>query len=320
METGMKHPNKQVWFLPICLALLMGFILSAPSLASEGAWSHYVQGTYGDFGFGIAPAPGFSFRNDLIFNNSVVGESMFGGKGYGKVSQNSTTDLMKFFYFFDAPAISGRVGFGLLVPAVFNADAKGWLKAWKFDDAGSGTGNGFADAAIIPFMINTNKGDCHLTLYPAFFLPTGYYNKNKLVSLGRNYYSADLNAGFTWLNPKLKVEASFNAGYMINSNNSATAYRTGDEFHFDYMVAHHPWARFGYGLTGYIYQQVTGDSNRGAILGPNKSSAIGYGPALMYTPKVFGKDLTLIAKWLHDTEATNRFRGETIFLSFAFSL
>ena len=153
----MKHPNKQVWFLPICLALLMSFALAAPSLAAEGAWSHYVQGTYGDFGFGIAPAPGFSFRNDLIFNNSVVGESMFGGKGYGKVSQNSTTDLMKFFYFFDAPAISGRVGFGLLVPAVFNADAKGWLKAWKFDDAGSGTGNGFADAEEETLLRQVNE-------------------------------------------------------------------------------------------------------------------------------------------------------------------
>lgn len=306
--------------MALLVTLVLVILCASPARGSEGAWSHYVQGTYGDFGFGLAPSPGFSFRNDLIINNSVTGKSIFGGRGYAKVSQNSMTDLMKFFYFFNLPAISGSIGFGVLVPAVPSANADGRLKAGPLSKAGSGTGNGFADIAVLPFILNMKRENFHISFLPAIFLPTGYYNSNRLVSLGRNYTSLDLNLGFTWIDPKLKIEGSFNAGYMINSNNSAVSYRTGDELHIDYIVAHHPWERFGYGLTGYVYQQVTGDTGKGAILGPNKSSALGYGPAAMYTPKLFGKDVSFIAKWLHDTTTANRFKGETVFLSVAFSL
>jgi hypothetical protein len=40
----------------------------------------------------------------------------------------------------------------------------------------------------------------------------------------------------------------------------------------------------------------------------------------MFTPKVFGKDFTIIGKWLHDAATNNRFGGETLFLPVAFSL
>ncbi|MBA4418998.1 MAG: hypothetical protein C0392_14005 [Syntrophus sp. (in: bacteria)] len=308
----------------VFLALLFLILASATdpsrSMAAESSWSHYVQGTYGDFGFGLTPAAGFSFRNDLIYNNSSVGQHIFGGRAYAHATQNSVIDLMKFFYFFDVPIISGRVGFGALVPGVINANADAKLSAGPFHVGGSGHGNGFADIAALPLIVNVNKGNFHVSFLPAIYLPTGYYNSNKLVSLGRNYYSVDLNTGFTWLDPKLGLEASFNVGYMVNSSNNGTSYKTGDEFHLDYLIAQHLSPRFGFGLTGYVYQQVKGDTGTGAILGSNKSSAIGYGPAVMYTPKVFGKDITIIGKWLHDTVTQNRFKGETVFLSFAFSL
>jgi len=305
----------------LCLALFHVAVNPAPLSAAEGSWSHYVQGTYGDFGFGVIPAAGFSFRNDLIYNNSSTGQHVFGGKAYAKASQDSVTDLMKFFYFFDVPAISGRIGFGALVPAVFSAHADAKLTAGPYQVAGSGYANGFSDIAALPLIVNVNKGNFHFAFLPAVFLPTGYYNSNKLVSLGRNYYSLDLNTGFTWLDPKLGLETSFNAGYMFNSSNNATSYKTGDEFHLDFLVAQHLSKSFGFGITGYVYQQTTGDTGTGAILGSNKSSAMGYGPAIMYTlPKILGKDVTIIGKWLHDTSAQNRFMGETVFLSFAFSL
>jgi hypothetical protein len=77
--------------------------------------------------------------------------------------------------------------------------------------------------------------------------------------------------------------------------------------------------RFGFGVTGYVYQHATGDTGTGAILGPDKSSAAGFGPAIMYSPNIFIKDFTIIGKWLHDTSAQNRFMGDTVFLSFAFA-
>jgi len=307
------------FLIMLCMALLYTAANPAPSPAAEGSWSHYVQGTYGDFGFGVIPTAGFSFRNDLIYNKSSVDQRIFGGKAYAEATQDSVIDLMKFFYFYDVPVISGKIGFGALVPGVFNANADASLKAGSFQKAGSGHAGGFSDIAALPLIVNANKGNFHFTFLPAIFLPTGYYNSNELVSLGRNYYTLDLNAGFTWLDPKLGLETSFNLGYMINSSNNTTSYGTGDEFHLDYMVAQHLSERFGFGVTGYVYQQATGDTGTGAILGPDKSSAAGFGPAIMYSPNIFGKDFTIIGKWLHDTSAQNRFMGDTVFLSFAFA-
>ena len=322
-----KTPGESSVWVRMCRRTLPAVILfilllaSAPqAMAAEGAWSHYVQGTYGDFGFGVIPSSGFSFRNDLFYNNSSVGQNIMGGREHVKADQNSVTNLMKAFYFLDTPAISGRVGFGLLVPAVFSAQAKANLAGTPLNGTERDSGNGFADIAVLPLIVNMNKGNFHFTFLPAIFLPTGYYNKDRLVSLGRNYYSADLNLGFTWLDPRIGLEVSLNAGYMINSQNKALNYKTGDEVHVDYMLAQHLSERFGFGLTGYVYQQVKGDTGDGAILGANRSSAIGYGPAIMYTPKILGKDFTIIGKWLHDTTSQNRFKGETVFLSVAFSL
>ncbi len=316
-----RAPQGKSVFL-LVLTLLTAFLLAypLPSRAAESSWSHYYQGTYGEFGLGMTPSAGFTFRNDLIFNNSVASQTLIGGRGYAKASQNSVTDLMKGFYFFDVPKISGRLGFGVLVPGVFNAEVNGRVNQGKLNAEGYAKTNGFGDIAVLPVIVNVNQGNFHFTFTPALFLPTGYYNSNRIISLGRKYYSVDFNLGFTWLDPKIGLEASYNMGYMINTKNNATQYRTGDEFHLDFLVAQHLSPRFGFGLNGYVYSQASGDSGSGAVFGPYRSSAIGYGPAVIYTPKIFGKDFNLIGKWLHDTTTTNRFKGETIFLSVAFSL
>jgi hypothetical protein len=45
---------------------------------------------------------------------------------------------------------------------------------------------------------------------------------------------------------------------------------------------------------------------------------VGVGPAILYTPKIFGKDVNLITKWLHDVDTKNRFEGNRFFLTVAF--
>jgi hypothetical protein len=80
------------------------------------------------------------------------------------------------------------------------------------------------------------------------------------------------------------------------------------------------------GVTGYYYRQFTDDEGPlvdqlnalGRAGNGFRGEGMGLGPAVLYTPKIFGKDVNLIAKWLHDLDSTNRFEGDRVFLSVAF--
>jgi hypothetical protein len=152
-------------------------------------------------------------------------------------------------------------------------------------------------------------------------VPVGSYDVDHLINTGRNYWALDTTVAYTWLDPKRGHEVSLTAGYLVNARNPDTDYKSGSEFHLDWMVAQHFSERLAVGLTGYMLQQVGKDS--GTLADGNidvagfKGAGFGLGPAVMYTSKTFGRDVTFIAKWIHDLDTKNRFKGDVALLSFA---
>jgi len=65
-------------------------------------------------------------------------------------------------------------------------------------------------------------------------------------------------------------------------------------------------------LTGYLMEQVTGDSGSGAVLGANKASVWALGPAATYSFLLGKTPMTLLAKWTHEVAATRTFEGDTV--------
>jgi len=61
----------------------------------------------------------------------------------------------------------------------------------------------------------------------------------------------------------------------VNTENPDTDYRTGTEFHLDFMLNQFLAESFGIGFHGYYYDQLTGDSGSGAILGDFKADSVG---------------------------------------------
>ncbi len=53
------------------------------------------------------------------------------------------------------------------------------------------------------------------------------------------------------------------------------------------------------------------------MLGDFKAEAAGIGPALLWVPKILGKDVNVIVEWLHEFHAENRLEGDHIFAGFA---
>jgi len=163
--------------------------------------------------------------------------------------------------------------------------------------------------------------DLELTVAPGVRPPTGIYDKNRLLNTGRNYWAFDNTVAYTWLHAKRGHEVSLSLGYIFNTTNPVTKYTTGNEFHLDWLVGQHfNERRFGVGATGYWYIQTTND--QGPLPGrlrPDKFDAqgVGVGAAVLWTPKVFGKDVNLIAKWIHDLYTKRRFEGDLFMISVA---
>lgn len=106
-------------------------------------------------------------------------------------------------------------------------------------------------------------------------------------------------------------------GIMVNTENTATDYRTGTEFHMDFDVNQYLAPSFALGLRGYWYQQIAGDSGSGALLGDFRSSSFGLGLGFFWTPTVAGAPLIIQGTWLHDLAANNRFESNYGILSIA---
>ena len=150
-------------------------------------------------------------------------------------------------------------------------------------------------------------------------MPTGRYEKGEPLNIGRNYYSFDSVMSLTWLDPKLGWEVSVVPGLMINTENPATDYRTGTEFHVDGMLNRYLSQTFAVGLHGYAYAQVESDSGSGVTTPGIKGSSVGLGPSFLWIPSDLGIKGKIVGKWLHEFEAEDRFEGDIFSLTGAFS-
>ena len=70
------------------------------------------------------------------------------------------------------------------------------------------------------------------------------------------------------------------------------------------------------GIHGFYLKQITGDSGAGATLGDFEAKAAGIGPALLWSKEFGERNVSFIAKWLHEFEAENRLEGDHFFVSF----
>jgi len=288
--------------------------------AAEGAIGFYLLGSQTTMA-GYLPPPGtyfldynYYYSGSTDFTLDIAGLTLDGG-----VEADTYYNLLTPMWVAPGKVLGGNVGFLVLVPV-----------AWKRVKAGATLANPALGILAQPQLIDEetafgdpvpglnlgwHQGNWHWTVGTLVNVPIGLWERGNLANIGFNRWAVDVNGAFTWLDPKIGLEVSSAAGFTFIGENPTTDYKTGTEFHYEFAVVQNFSKTFGLGVNGYFYDQVSGDSGRGARLGAFEGRVAAVGPVANLNFTIGKLPVSTSLKYFHEFEAENRLEGDSGFLT-----
>lgn len=320
MKTPLRIPSGMTRLL--VAAAVLAFPGLAP--AEEGGSGHYFPGSMASFIDAVPPSPTFIVRlNVLDYGGSASLTRPIPIAGLTTLGAHADSSGLGLTMLWRPPIDLGprwSYAMSATIPYVFldvNANVATTLpNRMPVGVARSSTTDALGDIVLMPVMVNYNASrDFNLNFRLAAYAPTGNYEVGRLSNTGKNFWTVEPILGLMYFGQKNGRELSVFTGFDFNSQNDATQYKTGTEFHIDGTLAQHFPALgglFGLGASAYDYQQITGDSGAGATLGAFEGSSIGVGPVASYVGKVASLNTVWELKWLDEVQTHDRLQGSTL--------
>ena len=141
-----------------------------------------------------------------------------------------------------------------------------------------------------------------------------------LANTGKNIWFFDTLLGLSYFSHKTGTELTLFGGFGVSTKNTDTDYRNGNVVHVEATLQQYlPLSKqnlVGVGVNGFYYQQVTGDSGRGArFLGPNEGTDVGVGPVLTLIHTAPKSNFSFQAKWLPELDTKRRTNGDWVWVT-----
>jgi len=169
-------------------------------------------------------------------------------------------------------------------------------------------------------VLGWQQGNWYWNIQTLLNVPIGEWQTDSISNIGFHRWALDITPAATWLDPKTGLEVSAAAGFTFNGENPDTNYKTGTEFHVEWAVMEHVSKTLAFGLAGYHYQQITGDSGSGARLGDFKGRVSGLGPDFAYTFVCGKTPVSTELKYFHEFDVENRTTGNSGMLTVSLPL
>jgi hypothetical protein len=289
------------------LTALVAAGLALPAFAMEGAQSPYLKG-YRDFASGVLPPPGVLVRKDI---NVYSGEENSGiPQGQLTTSLRNVNSILGLTVVTPVEVWGGHYGFAIRAAVTDTSADRTVTNRFGGRTSSSGSLTGFNDLVISPLVLGWHRGNWHWNVSATVWLPAGNYQSTRLVNTGRNYWSWSPQFAVTYLDRNAGVEFSAATAYVVNYENTATRYQSGDIAHLDVAAMKVIAPRLWVGAVGYAVSQVTGDSGAGNTLGGRKVQVFGAGPAIRYVINTGKVPVTLTAKYYREFSARNTTEGD----------
>ncbi|MEH6581898.1 MAG: transporter [Halioglobus sp.] len=307
------------------LAVVMFMLMPQWVLAEEGGSGHYFPGSMASFMDGVSPTPTLIFRLNVIdYEGSFDGDVPVPIAGLAALDVDVDSSAVGLTAFWRPSFEMGEnwsYAVSMTVPYVdltVEADVAVPIDPMGRTVRRSDSASGLGDILFFPVMLNyTFSPALSANFRLGFYAPTGDYEVGALANTGKNFWTVEPTAALMYLSPESGVEASVFFGIDFNEKNEDTDYKSGNQAHIEATVAQHfpLWGGgASAGITGFWYQQITGDSGSGAAYGDFKARALGIGPVVSLSRKLDNADLIAEFKWLHESGVERRAEGDTLFL------
>ena len=306
-------------------ALAVSLIAPDGARADEGGISFWLPGLFGSLA-AVPGNPGLSWSNIYVHPQVSAGKTQaFARGGEIDLGIDGTGNLVAFgpTYVLPQLVLGGHLALSLFGVAGQNVGTASAILAGPGGATISGshtdTATGFGD--LLPqASLAWNSGVNNFMTYVTGDVPVGSYDPTRLANLGIGHGAIDGGAGYTYFNPANGHELSAVGGFTYNFENTHTDYQNGIDFHLDWAASQFLNKQVFVGAVGYWFQQVTGDSGSGAILGPFESSIVGIGPQFGYIFPVNDQYQGLFnLKGYLDLASNNRAKGWSVWVTLAFT-
>lgn len=159
-----------------------------------------------------------------------------------------------------------------------------------------------------------HSANLHSVVALDIFAPTGSYSKSDIANIGRNYWAIQPVAGFSYIDPN-GLNGDIKAMWTYNLKNKDTDYKSGQELIIDYSMGWGLGNGWTLGVGGYVYQQLTKDSQNGSTVENNNGKALAIGPSVRYDS---GKGWFVTGKYQTETSVRNRAEGSAFWVKAVF--
>jgi len=215
-------------------------------------------------------------------------------------------------YTFEKLVLGAHFSAGVYVPYV-KMDVSGTVTSAGSSIFQSDSVSGIGDITLLPLLMAWKYDVWQFNALIPVYAPTGDYEVGRLANLGLNYWTVDPTVGVSYNNGKTGFNFALHAGVTFNTENSDTNYHSGSVLHAELSAQQLlPLGKgfMGVGFNGFVYEQISGDSGSGAVLGDFKGRSLGIGPVLTYIlPTKAGTGL-IEARWLPELDTKNRLTGD----------
>lgn len=276
-----------------------------PAQGAEGGFSGYPLGGAA-FGAGMTPPPG-TYVTFLagFYAAEIDGAVTIGGELFElglEVSFLQTgingTYVPNRTLFGGRPAISVTVPVGY-VDLEANVSVGGLSATRQVD------GPGLGDISTRGQLGWEHGAFSHL-IYIQGTVPSGRYGEGFYPSIGLNRWILDTGWAFTWTEQTSKLQFNGAFGFSFSAENEETNYKSGNDFHFEWAIGREITHGLMFGIVGYNYRQISGDSGSGAVLGAFKGSVDAIGVGISYATMIDTTPFVLNLRHFEEFNAERR--------------
>ncbi|UCD36012.1 MAG: transporter, partial [Nitrospiraceae bacterium] len=247
--------------------------------------------------------------------------------GSVEIDVESYVHIFALTHVFEKKVLGGNAGLAVMVPYV-NADldvsgdgvltltGPGGMISFDIPVSGESdtSDNGIGDMSFTG-LLGWHRERLHYLAILNVYAPTGEYDEDQALNVGKNHWAIEPMGAVTYLNEKTGLELSGAAGITFNMENKDTEYTSGEEFHLDLAAIQHFSEYFYLGLVGYVYHQLSGDSGDGAS-DDFKGRVYAWGPVIGGAiPLGEKRNLFVNARYYDEFDAKNRLEGNAFYLT-----